>query len=81
MGSEGSTVTLFRTDDGHRVSAGCWTGTLDEMRANVTDGAEGHWGDYPAADRERWTAEFLALAAMFELRAAEWDAERNEPAS
>ena len=77
MGSEGSTVTLAHTADGHQIHAGCWTGTLDEMVANVTSGDR--WPDVP--ERAVWRAEFLALAELFRLRIAEWDTERAEVAS
>ena len=77
MGSEGSIVTLAHTADGHQVHAGCWTGTLDEMVANVTSGDR--WPDVP--ERAVWRAEFLALAELFRLRIAEWDTERAEVAS
>ena len=77
MGSEGSIVTLAHTADGHQIHAGCWTGTLDEMVANVTSG--GRWPDVP--ERAVWRAEFLALAELFRLRIAEWDTERAEVAS
>ena len=77
MGSEGSTVTLAHTADGHQIHAGCWTGTLDEMVANVTSGDR--WPDAP--ERAVWRAEFLALAELFRLRIAEWDTERAEVAS
>jgi len=74
MGSEGSIVTLAHTADGHQIHAGCWTGTLDEMVANVTSGDR--WPDVP--ERAVWRAEFLALAELFRLRIAEWDTERAE---
>jgi hypothetical protein len=77
MGSEGSIVTLAHTADGHQIHAGCWTGTLDEMVANVTSGDR--WPDVP--ERAVWRAEFLALAELFRLRIAEWDTERAEVAS
>ena len=77
MGSEGSTVTLAHTADGHQIHTGCWTGTLDEMVANVTSGDR--WPDVP--ERAVWRAEFLALAELFRLRIAEWDTERAEVAS
>ena len=77
MGSEGSTVTLAHTADGHQIHAGCWTGTLDEMVANVTSGDR--WPDVP--ERAVWRAEFLALAELFRLRIAEWDTERAAVAS
>ena len=80
MGSLNSTVTLARTDTGHVIFAGCWSGTVDEMVANARD-HKTHWGDHPKADRKRWRDEFLALAAMFRLRIAEWDTERAEVAS
>ena len=75
MGSEGSTVTLAHTADGHQIHAGCWTGTLDEMVANVTSGDR--WPDVP--ERAVWRAEFLALAELFRLRIAEWDTEPVPP--
>ena len=77
MGSEGSIVTLAHTADGHQIHTGCWTGTLDEMVANVTSGDR--WPDVP--ERAVWRAEFLALAELFRLRIAEWDTERAEVAS
>jgi len=77
MGSGGSIVTLAHTADGHQIHAGCWTGTLDEMVANVTSGDR--WPDVP--ERAVWRAEFLALAVLFRLRIAEWDTERAEVAS
>ena len=77
MGSEGSIVTLAHTADGHQIHAGCWTGTLDEMVANVTSGDR--WPD--VSERAVWRAEFLALAELFRLRIAEWDTERAEVAS
>jgi len=77
MGSGGSIVTLAHTADGHQIHAGCWTGTLDEMVANVTSGDR--WPDVP--ERAVWRAEFLALAELFRLRIAEWDTERAEVAS
>ena len=45
LGSEGRHCTLFRTVDGHRLSAGCWSGTIDEFEKRVLD-AYGRESDY-----------------------------------
>ena len=74
MGASG-TVTLMRTDTGHLVHAGCWAGTLDEMRDNLRDPAK-HWPDASPELRDRWVAEYRLARKLFKVRVAAWESAR-----
>ena len=72
VGSEHRTVTAYRTEDGHEVAAGCWSGTVDELTARIADPAVA-WPDAGAADRERWQADYEAVVALVRGRVTEWN--------
>jgi carbonic anhydrase/acetyltransferase-like protein (isoleucine patch superfamily) len=68
VGSEDRHVTCHRTTDGHQIVAGCWTGTVEELRERV-NGTPGEWEGRDAA---RWRADYLAVCDLFAGRIAEW---------
>ena len=71
VGSEDRTVTCYRTETGHSIQAGCWTGTVDELRARIADPSEA-WPDLDPDDRDRVAAEYAALCDLFAPRVATW---------
>ena len=75
VGSEDRTVTLHRTvGGGHRIVAGCWEGTCDELAARIAKSKQA-WPDVDKADRKRWKADYEAMLVAFRVRANEWEAE------
>ena len=85
VGSEGRTVRVFRYYDGpdstswsHRLYAGCWDGTLDELTDRIRPGGSHGWAcDVEAACR----AEYAAVIDLARPQVAAWsvpltDAER-----
>jgi len=75
VGSEDRTVTLYRTvGGGHRIVAGCWDGTCDELAARIAKSKQA-WPDADKADRKRWRADYEAMLGAFRARASEWEAE------
>ena len=76
VGSEDRTVTLYRTvGGGHRIVAGCWDGTCDELAARIAKSKQA-WPDADKADRKRWKADYEAMLVAFRVRANEWEAEK-----
>jgi hypothetical protein len=71
---ESGTVTAYRTATGYEIRAGCWTGTLDEMKANLRT-PEKHWPDADEATRAQYVAEYRALRKLLKLRIDTWTAE------
>ena len=75
VGSEDRTVTLYRTvGGGHRIVAGCWDGTCDELAARIAKSKQA-WPDADKADRKRWKADYEAMLVAFRVRANEWEVE------
>ena len=75
VGSEDRTVTLHRTvGGGHRIVAGCWEGTCDELATRIAK-AKQAWPDVDKADRKRWRADYEAMLGAFRARANEWEVE------
>lgn len=79
IGSEHRYVTVHRDYAGpaaetwgHRVNAGCWSGTLDELAARIEPGGGNGWAD---GEANRYRAEYAALIALARIRVAEWEAE------
>ena len=71
IGSENVTVTLARTKNGkHRLTVGCWTGTLGTLMAEVKRRREEWSGD--EATQELWTAQYRALKAMGRATVKRW---------
>ena len=76
VGSEDRTVTLHRTvGGGHRIVAGCWEGTCDELAARIAKSKQA-WPDVDKADRKRWKADYTAMLGAFRVRANEWENEK-----
>ena len=80
LGSEDRTVTVHRHYDGpestrwgHRVNAGCWSGTLDKLDARIHSESEHEWD--PDGDIARWVADYEGFIALARARVAEWEAE------
>lgn len=75
IGSENSTVTLYRSRTGHHLRVGCWTGSVDTLAAEVDRRARVWSIDTTSgADRIRWRAEYAALGALCRARISGWAA-------
>lgn len=70
VGSEDVWVTLWRTETGHGLRVGCWSGQVDQLAAEVDDRA-GEW-DCSAEDEARWRAEYAAVETLCRARIAGW---------
>lgn len=75
IGSERVAATLYRTLTGHTLAVGCWSGTVDDLAAEV-ERRSGNWSSTDA-DHERWKAEYGALEAMCRARIAGWTPPEN----
>jgi len=73
IGSEGVFATLARTEKGHILNVGCWTGTLDALEAEV-ERRSASWDD-DDAKRSKWKAQYQALIILSEASASTWHAE------
>ena len=73
IGSEGVFATLARTEKGHILNVGCWTGTLDALEAEVERRSASWDGD--DAKRSKWKAQYQALIILSEASASTWHAE------
>ena len=73
IGSEGVFATLARTEKGHILNVGCWTGTLDALEAEVERRSASWDGD--DAKRSKWKAQYRALIILSEASASTWHAE------
>ncbi|CAM4137485.1 Polymer-forming cytoskeletal protein [Nocardia ninae] len=71
IGSECAGVTLFRTRTGHVLHVGCWTGTIDELAAEVSKRTDG-WYHGNAHEHARWKAEYAALESLCRVRVSGW---------
>mgnify|MGYP001264415659 CR=1 FL=1 len=71
VGSEGGTLTVFRTRDGALVNRGCFTGTVDEFAAAV----ERRHSD------SQHGMEYRALIEMIRIRVASWPERQTEDAA
>ena len=71
----GSGVEDGPVGGGHRIVAGCWDGTCDELAARIAKSKQA-WPDADKADRERWKADYEAMLVAFRVRANEWEAEK-----
>ena len=69
MGSGLFEATLFRTDDGHQLTVGCWEGTVPEFRTMIESDT---WVEADARTRELRRPELLVFAALCEARIASW---------
>jgi hypothetical protein len=65
-------LTLFRTDDGHGLQAGCELTTVPEARERLRKPAA-IWPDASPAQRKSWAAQWRAALRLCELRIEEWD--------
>ena len=78
VGSGDRTVTIHRHYDGpsaakwgHRINAGCWSGTLGELADRIA--GDGH--GWPAGLVDRCRADYRAVIVVARIRVAEWEAE------
>lgn len=72
VGSEDRTVTIHRiVDGGHRIAAGCWAGTADQLAERITDA----WPDADPGERKAWKADYKTIIKLARKRAAEWESE------
>jgi len=70
IGSESVTATLTRDEAGHTLRVGCWSGTVDQLAAEVERRSAG-WSAPPEV-RHQWRGEYSALEAMCRARIAGW---------
>ena len=69
-GLPSGTVNMFRTEDGYRLSIGCWNGTTDELREMI---AGEDWPEADADQRKVRRPQLAALADMIDATVASWD--------
>ena len=72
VGSESVTATLFRTAKGHALHVGCWTGTVEDLAAEVARRAQNWRCDQ--ATTARYLAEYAALETLCRARISGWTA-------
>lgn len=70
IGSESVTATLTRDEAGHTLRVGRWSGTVDQLAAEVERRSAG-WSAPPEV-RHQWRGEYSALEAMCRARIAGW---------
>ncbi len=72
VGSEDRTVTICRTKTedvvGHQISAGCWTGTVDQLVERLPNA----WPNVTAKKRARLLSDYQQVITLARLRIAEW---------
>lgn len=67
--------TLWRTETGHQLQAGCKLTTIAEAREALRT-PKNVWPDVDDATRLRFVQQWLAGLVLCQLRADEWDTER-----
>lgn len=81
IGSTGRTVRVLRYYDpaspvwGHRVYAGCWDGTLDQLAARIEPGGGHGWA---TAVEGQCRAEYEGAISLARLRVAAWSVPLTE---
>lgn len=74
LGSENRFATLYRTETGHRLTIGCWSGTLDTLMGEVTRRRNEVWADIEAPEdiMDRWATQYEALVSFGKVVAEGW---------
>ncbi|WP_280426799.1 hypothetical protein [Nocardia carnea] len=72
IGSESMSAMLVRTETGHYLAIGCWTGDIETLASEVERRAE-DWADIEHhADIARWRTEYAALETLCRARLTSW---------
>lgn len=81
IGSEDRYVNIFRTYPGpqrkkwsHLILAGCWSGTVKELRQRIMRQEHG-WGREDEADIVRFGKQYLALCRLAQIYVDKWESE------
>lgn len=77
FGSEGQDVTLYPTKGGegggHVLAVGCWSGTVDELKAEVERRSRHHWGNGIRNEyRKALKSQYKMLEALVRDRIEMW---------
>jgi len=70
IGSENVTATLVRTETGHLLNVGCWTGTLETLADEVARRRRSWRGS--GVEHEVWAAQYDALIALGAATVRRW---------
>jgi len=72
IGSEGRTVTVYRTDGGVVIVAGCWLGTPDEMEERIRSPKKKAWPKGSKKQRKLWQSDYRMVIERARQLSAEW---------
>ena len=71
-------LTAHRTATGYQINAGCWSGSLPEMVANLSD-PEAHWPYVSDGERARIVDEYLLVVPLLQAKVNQWADPQGEP--